>query len=182
MIKRLFIPILAAAGLAGCSELTSVTTWYGAEDIETEEQIALCDIGRQWPPGVIVRHHNVDGKFMFGELLNPQSFIDKGATTMRSVHAEPREPYYELKERSDCRDPNTGRYFPCIRKYQIDMTGVGAIARSNITDPAPVAMALCAQAARAAWKRQTGYPETNESQECRIIARAYCPLTDEPES
>ena len=67
-------------------------------------------------------------------------------------------------------------------KIQVDFNKVGAVVRSNFSDPVPMALRLCSDAARLAWKEQIGFEETNASQNCVVAARALCPFSPSPET
>ncbi|MCP4316531.1 MAG: hypothetical protein GY789_11080 [Hyphomicrobiales bacterium] len=162
--------------LASCSEWVRETPWLG-EAPETDDQKKLCEFGKVYSPTMIVRYHEADeGRLFFGDITNFQAFADNDWTTVRSAMARPEETVYEQKVRTDCYNEATDRYYPCIRKLQIDLGEVGAVVRSNFADPTEMALRYCSEAARNAWKEQARFAETNESQDCVVTVRALCPL------
>jgi hypothetical protein len=178
MTNRMIV-ILAALTLAGCAEVVREQPWRGAAP-KTEAEFELCKFDKEWTPTMIVRHHQPDGRLFFGDVKNPGAYVAKGWTTIRSAEAQPKDKVYSEKVRTDCYDEAKDVYYPCIQKYQIDLTEVGAIIRSNISDPADMAVRYCAEAARQAWKDKFGYSETNDSQICTVTVRAVCPLPGVP--
>ncbi len=161
--------------IVGCSSLVREQSWRGAAP-ETEAEHELCNFDKKWSPTLVARYHEPDGRLFFGDIKASDGFADKGWTTIRSAKAQPEELIYTQKVRTDCYNESKDAYYPCVRKLQVDLREVGAVVRSNLADPAEMAVSLCSQAARQAWKEQVGTSETNDSQKCSVTVRAICPL------
>lgn len=183
-IERCCVIAAAIILMSGCDEATvqhafGTKAWYGAAPV-TEAELDLCEMKKRRPASVIIRHHGPSGRLLYGDVLDYKGFDAKGTTELRSAIAVPVEPVYRQKIRADCRDPATGRYYPCYQTIEFDMREVAGLARSNIADPTDIAMSLCSEAARRFWQASAGFKETNKSQECKIAARAICPLPATP--
>jgi len=167
--------------VAGCSEVVKKRPVRGSAP-ETEAELQLCQFNKQHGPQMYVRHHDPEGRLFFGDVKNFQGFADMGETEIPSAQARPKKSSYVQKVRSDCKNESTGRYYPCTINVRIDLSEVGAIARSNYSDPSLMAARLCLSAARQAWKDQVGLNESHASQECAVTVRAICPLPPAPGS
>jgi len=166
---------------ASCSEVVRERPWRGAFP-ETEAETRLCQFDKVYTPSMLVRHHDPQGRLFFGDVLQFEGYWNKGETAIRSAEARPENPNFIQKVRTDCRDKTTGAYHPCTVKVQVDFNAVGSVVRSNFSDPVPMALRLCSDAARLAWKEQMGFEETNASQNCVVVARALCPFPPSPET
>jgi hypothetical protein len=180
-LRTLTVLILLSAFTVSCAEVIRERPWRGAVP-ETEAEKRLCRFDKVYTPTMLVRHHDTQGRLFFGDVLDYQSFADKGETAIRSAEARPEHPNYVQKVRTDCRNKTTGGYYPCTVKVQVDLNDVGAVVRSNFSDPVPMALRLCSDAARQAWKEQVGFEETNASQRCVATARAICAFPPSSES
>jgi len=175
------ILLLLTVFAAGCSEVVRERPWRGAFP-ETEAETRLCRFDMVYTPTMLVRHHDPQGRLFFGDVLQFEGYRAKGETALRSAEARPENPDYIQKVRTDCRDKTTGAYYPCTVRVQVDFNKVGSVVRSNFSDPVPMALRLCSDAARLAWKEQMGFEETNASQYCVVVARALCPFPPGPET
>ena len=167
MSRRLVAASLAVALLSGCT--TAEEARYAAD---------LCAFKERKDP-VLVAYINPRDETYAGE---PAASVYKDETgQVASAVSTPRHPVYKYEERRDCYDKAGDFYYPCIEKFEVDLSAVQGIARALTLDKArTLAVNLCQSKVDEIIIKEVGRPQASAATTCIVQYSQYCSLKGAP--
>ena len=150
--------------LAGCA--TEEQSRYAAD---------LCSFRERKDPVLVAYTDRRDESYL-GE---PDDAVYKDKTgQIASAVATPRDPIYKYEAREDCYNKAGDFYYPCMKKFEVDLSPVQGIGRAlTFSKAEKLARDLCQSKVDEIIIKKVGRPQQSAATACVVQYKEFCTLT-----
>ncbi|HEX7006422.1 MAG TPA: hypothetical protein VF274_04745 [Alphaproteobacteria bacterium] len=164
--------------LVALSLALTVLTACASEE-EARYAAELCAFKERKDP-VLIAYVDPRDETYVGE---PDASVYKDETGLvASSLATPRHPVYEYEERRDCYNKEGDFYYPCVQKFEVDLSAVQGIGRALTLEKArALSVDLCQSKVDEIIIKKVGRPQISAATQCIVQHSQYCSLEGAPE-
>ena len=141
---------------------------------ERQSADSLCEFRARSQPSVML-YYDKTSQIYLGE-IDPKVFAED-LSSVPSAVAKPRIATYHRDVRTDCRNPQTGAWYPCTKPIDVDLSQVEVIVRGyHMERVSRHAVALCNKHTLGLIPVEGDVKRLSAEFTCEIVAERYCPL------